>query len=105
MVPQCNNASLEYIWLTMYLTKIESTIHFDISDFVLTNSRGQYLQKGILEQILYRGPYTYDVYEKFPTFIHPFSNDPCLFCITWKRKQPIEQQPHCACEWTEANQN
>ena len=64
MAPQYVNASLEYRWLTIHLRKKESTIHFDIS--VLTNSCGQYLQKGIHEQILYREPYTYDVHEICP---------------------------------------
>ena len=29
----------------------------------------------------------------------------CFICITWKRKQTMEQQPHRACEWTKSNQN
>ena len=160
MAPQYINASLEYRWLTIHLRKKESTIHFDISDFVLTNSCGQYLQKGIHEQILYREPYTYDVHEICPnfqfSFVHfqtthpsPTSSLPlkmmklkphyllyrgftflcvqvsknitkcflkksffvlilqstCLFCITWKRKQSMEHQPHRACEWMKSNQN
>ena len=27
----------------------------------------------------------------------------CFVCITWKRKQTMEQQPRSACEWTESN--
>ena len=29
----------------------------------------------------------------------------CFICITWKRKQTMEQQPHRACEWTKSNKN
>ena len=29
----------------------------------------------------------------------------CFICITWKRKQTMEKQPHRACEWTKSNQN
>ena len=28
-----------------------------------------------------------------------------FICITWKRKQTMEQQPHRACEWTKSNKN
>ena len=68
MVLQYSNVSLEYRWLTIHLKKKENTIHVDINDFVITNLRGQYLQKGILEQILYRGPYIYEVHEVCPIF-------------------------------------
>ena len=65
MAPQYINVPLEYRWLTIHLRKKESTIHFDISDFVLTNSCGQYLQKGIHEQILYIGNHTHMTSMKF----------------------------------------
>ena len=68
MVLQYNNVSLEYRWLIIHLKKKENTIHVDINDFVITNLRGQYLQKGILEQILYKGPYIYEVHEVCPIF-------------------------------------
>ena len=29
----------------------------------------------------------------------------CFICITWKRKQTMEQKPHRACEWTKSNKN
>ena len=90
MAPQYINASLKYRWLTIHLRKKESTIHFDISDFVLTNSCGQYLQKGIHEQILYREPYTYDVHEICPnfqfSFLPPTQNDEAeasLSTLSW----------------------
>ena len=28
-----------------------------------------------------------------------------LICITWKRKQTTEKQPHRACEWMKSNKN
>ena len=161
MAPQYINVPLEYRWLTIHLRKKESTIHFDISDFVLTNSCGQYLQKGIHEQILYIGNHTHMTSMKFVQIFNfhssifklptppPTSSLPlkmmklkphyllyrgftflcvqlsknitkcflkksffvlilqstCLFCITWKRKQTMEHQPHRACEWMKSNQN
>ena len=77
VVPQYNNASLEYRWLTIHLKKKESTIHGDISDFILTNFCGQYLQKVYLNKY-YIGDHTHMRFMKFvqfSIFILPFSND------------------------------
>ena len=48
----------------------------------------------------------HEMFSQKKIFLVPILQSTCFICITWKRKQIIDQQPHCACgERTKSNKN